>query len=77
MYSRLKQLRKKSNLTKTEISNYLNISIAEYSLYESGKVKIPINILSSLARKYNTSIDYIIGDTNNSQAHLKNKSERK
>lgn len=71
MYSRLKQLRKKSNLTKIEISNYLNISIEEYSLYESGKAKIPINILSSLARKYNTSIDYIIGDTNIIEAYPK------
>lgn len=71
MYSRLKQLRKKSNLTKIEISNYLNISIEEYSLYESGKVKIPIIILSSLARKYNTSIDYIIGDTNIIEAYPK------
>ena len=72
MYKRLKELRKKNNYTKTDISKFLGISVIQYSIYESGKKQIPINILSLLARIYNTSIDYIIEDTNEITPHKKN-----
>lgn len=64
MYIRIKQLRKNNNLTQKEISKYLEISLSQYSLYESGKRSIPICLLIKLAEFYNTSIDFIVGDTN-------------
>lgn len=63
MYKRLRELRQNHNLTQNEISKLLEISLPQYSLYETGKRHIPINLLSKLAKFYNTSIDYIVGDT--------------
>lgn len=64
MYRRLKELRKSRNLTQKDISKKLEISQSLYCAYELGKKNIPILILSKLAKEYHTSIDYIIGDTN-------------
>lgn len=63
MYKRLKELRESRNLTQNDISKFLKITSPQYSLYETGKRQIPIILLSKLARFYNTSIDYIVGDT--------------
>lgn len=63
MYIRIKNLRMQNNLSEQEIARYLNINNKLYVLYESGKRQFPVHILSKLAKKYNTSIDYLIGDT--------------
>lgn len=63
MFIRLKQLRDANNLTQKDIANFLKITPPQYSLYETGKRPIPIFLLSRLAKFYNTSIDYIVGDT--------------
>lgn len=63
MYIRIKKLREKNNLSKTQIAEYLEISDKLYVLYESGKKQLPVHILSKLAKEYNTSIDYLVGDT--------------
>ncbi len=74
MYKRLKELRLKNNLTQQNISKKLKISQGLYSSYESGKRKVPIYILSKLAEEYNTSIDYIIGETDLIIPHKRNTS---
>ena len=43
----------------------LNMSQPGYSKYERGERDIPTAILIQLARLYNTSIDYLLGETNN------------
>lgn len=63
MYKRLKELRLNKNLTQNQIANHLQITSPQYSLYETGKRPVPLSILSKLAKFYNTSIDYIVGDT--------------
>ncbi len=63
MYKRIKELRLENNLTQEEISKRLKISRMSYSLYESSKRKVPLKILIKLAKEYNTSIDYIVGNT--------------
>ena len=63
MYIKLKELRQSRNLTQNEISKILKITSSQYSLYETGKRNIPIALLSKLAKFYNTSIDYLVGDT--------------
>lgn len=60
---RLKDLREDNDLTQEEISKLLKITRPQYSLYETGKRDIPVDLLSVLARFYNTSIDYIVGET--------------
>lgn len=43
----------------------LSISQTGYSKYETGENDIPTRILIELARLYDTSIDYLLGQTNN------------
>lgn len=62
-YKRLKDLREDHDYTQSVIAEKLNISRPQYSLYETGKRDIPVDLLSILAKLYNTSIDFIIGDT--------------
>ena len=61
---RLKDLREDKDKIQEDISNLLKITRQQYSLYETGKRDIPIDLLSVLADYYNTSTDYIIGRTN-------------
>lgn len=41
-----------------------NTTQSQYSLYETGMRLIPIDKLEKLAKYYDTSIDYLIGLTN-------------
>lgn len=60
---RLKDLMEDHDLKQEEIAKILNISQTNYSKYELEKVNIPISSLIVLADFYNTSIDYLIGLT--------------
>lgn len=61
---RLKDLREDRDLKQEDIANLLNISQTNYSKYELGKINIPMNSLETLAFFFNTSVDYILGITN-------------
>lgn len=61
---RLKDLREDNDMYQKEVADYLGIKQQNYSRYEIGLVMIPINKLEKLAILYNTSIDYLIGLTN-------------
>ncbi|MDD6916555.1 MAG: helix-turn-helix transcriptional regulator [Eubacteriales bacterium] len=61
---RLRDLREDNDLTQTNIAKLLNIKQNTYSQYESGVRQIPIDTLVKLCKFYNTSVDYIIGLTN-------------
>ena len=47
-----------------DVADLLNISQTNYSKYELGKINIPINTLKKLALIFDTSIDYLLGLTN-------------
>ncbi len=47
-----------------DVAELLNISQTNYSKYELGKINIPINTLKKLAIIFDTSIDYLLGLTN-------------
>ena len=64
MYPRLRALREDRDLTQTQIAKILGMSQTGYSKYETGENDIPTAILIKLARYYNTSIDYLLGETN-------------
>jgi transcriptional regulator with XRE-family HTH domain len=63
MYPRLRNLREDKDLNQEEIAKYLNISQTTYSRYESGVLDIPSLSLIKLAKFYKTSIDYLVGLT--------------
>ena len=60
---RLRDLREDHDLTQTALANYLHIRQNTYSQYENGVRQIPLELLIQLASFYDTSIDYIIGLT--------------
>lgn len=62
---RLKDLREDNDIKQKQIAEYLNIRQNTYSQYENGKREIPLEMLWKLADFYNTSVDYIIGRTDN------------
>lgn len=65
MYTRIRDLREDKELTQTQVAKYLGMSQTGYSKYETGENDLPTTILIKLARLYNTSIDYLLGETNN------------
>lgn len=65
IYQRIKDCREDKDLTQTEIGRMLGIDQRVYSTYETGKRQIPVNYLIKLALFYNTSLDYLVGLTNN------------
>ncbi len=70
---RLKDLREDHDLSQEYISKILKITRPQYSLYETGKRDIPVDLLSVLAKFYDTSIDYIVGVTNVSKRYPETK----
>jgi transcriptional regulator with XRE-family HTH domain len=73
MYERLRHLREDRDLTQKELGKVLNMSQTGYNQYEIGKNDIPTKILIQLADFYNTSIDYILGVTDETKPYPKNK----
>lgn len=63
--NRLKKLRLQRRLSQKEAANVLNISQQQYSRIEKEDVKINADKLIKLAKLFNTSIDYILGLTDN------------
>ena len=64
-YPRIRDTREDHDLTQVYVAKYLHISQPGYSKYESGDNDIPTDVLIQLARLYNTSIDYLLGLTDN------------
>ncbi|CDF11999.1 helix-turn-helix domain protein [Mycoplasma sp. CAG:776] len=69
--SRLKEIRKDRDITQTEVAKYLGMKQQQYSEYEIGKRLIPVETLDKLADFYNTSIDYLVGRTDERKAYRK------
>ena len=51
-------------MNQTQIAKILNMSQTGYTKYETGENDLPTAVLIKLARFYDTSIDYILGETN-------------
>ena len=61
--TKLKQARKKAELTQNQVSNIIGIDRSSISFYESGKTLPNIFMLIKLAKIYNTKVHKFI--TNN------------
>lgn len=69
MYQRIRDLREDSDLTQTQIAKILNCSQRIYSNYERGDVDIPTQILIKLADFHHTSVDYLLGLTDEKKSY--------
>ena len=69
MYRRIRDLREDRDLNQTQMAEQLGMSQTGYSKYETGENDIPTAILIQLARFHNTSIDYLLGETDSKQRY--------
>ena len=76
MYQRIRDLREDKELTQKQIGQLLNMSQTGYKQYEIGKNDIPTKILIKLANFYNTSVDYLLGLTNEKKPYPRTKEEK-
>ena len=65
MRLRIKDMREDRDLTQRQIAEYLMCDQSLYSKYERGEWPVPLDIIIKLAKLYSTSIDYLVGLTDN------------
>ena len=65
MRLRIRDLREDSDLTQKQIAEYLMCDQSLYSKYERGERELPLKTAVSLAQFYKTSVDYLVGLTDN------------
>ena len=58
---RLKELRKKYNLTQKKLANIINVATSTISDYEIKEKSIATPFLYTICKKYNISADYLLG----------------
>ncbi len=67
MYRRIRDLREDRDMSQTTVARMLGMSQTGYSKYETGENDIPTAVLIKLARYYEVSIDYLLGESNTPQ----------
>ena len=67
--NRLKEIREDRDYKQSDIANVLGTTQQQYSKYELGIQLISVERLVKLAKFYNTSVDYLIGLTNERRAY--------
>ena len=73
MYPRIRNLREDKDISQTKLAKILGMSQTGYSKYETGENDIPTNILIKLAYFHDTSIDYLLGLTNQKKPYPRQK----
>ena len=68
---RLRDLREDNDMSQAQMAKLLNCSQQTYSRYESHTTEIPLESLIFLAEYYKTSVDYLLGVTNEKKAYPK------
>ncbi len=64
MKLRIRDMREDRDLSQRKIAEYLQCDQSLYSKYEREKRDVPLHILVKLALFYHTSVDYLVGLTN-------------
>lgn len=63
MVKNLKLLRNKKGISQQQLADIIGISQQSVNKYENHNVEPDISILIALANYFNTSVDYLIGNT--------------
>ncbi len=63
MKLRIRDIREDRDLTQKNIAEVLNCKQQTYSRYETGEITIDIYRLETLSNYYGTSVDYLLGLT--------------
>ena len=59
--NRIKFLRKRANITQSELAEKLNLSFGTISKYEKDEISIPSETLLKIANIFNVSTDFLLG----------------
>ncbi len=68
----LKQLRESKNLTQKELSNMLNVDRTTYAKWENGNSNPSFEFLLKIAKIFNVSTDYLLGNNQVLKKQTKN-----
>lgn len=69
IYESIRNLREDSDKKQRELAEYLHVSQNTYSQYENGVLSLSPETLIKLAEFYNTSVDYLLGLTNDKKPY--------
>ena len=75
MRFRIVDLRIDKDLNQIQVAEYLNMSQTGYSKYETGERDVPTSIWIKLSKFYNTSVDYLMGRTEEKTPHQRKNKE--
>ncbi len=62
-YPRIRDLREDHDWSQSQVAHLLNLTQTCYSKYEIGTSEIPVKVVIQLARLYDVSIDYLLGES--------------
>lgn len=68
---RMTELREEKGLTQTELAKYLEVTQKTYSRYENDERSIPLEKLILLADFYQTTLDYLVGRSDQNDFNAK------
>ena len=72
---RIKELRIEEHLSQARIAKVINVTQKTYSRYERGERDISISSLIEIADFFDTSVDYLVGNTDVRDKYPKGKNE--
>lgn len=73
MYRRIRDLREDDDLKQRQLAELLKCSTRTYSDYENGNIRVPVDVLIELSRYYKTSVDYLLGLTDEKKPYPKHR----
>ena len=59
--NRLKELRRRKNLTQQNMADAMGITMRNYQRYEYGKINVPATTLNFFADFFGVTTDYLLG----------------
>lgn len=73
MELKIRDLREDNDFTQQQVAEYLKCDRSLYSKYEREERDVPLNIVVELALFYHTSVDYIVGLTDDKKPYKRTK----
>ncbi len=69
MKNRIREIREDRDIKQSTLAAYLGVHQTTYSSYEIGKLSLTADVLIKLAKYYNTSVDYLLGLTDETKPY--------
>lgn len=72
-YKRVRDIREDSDMTQAQVADLIFVNLRTYSCYETGAHMMPPEVLGRLADAFDTSVDYLMGRTDEKMPYPKPK----